>query len=228
MPSIDNKTVKIIAERINNCMGVKTTQKELADAIKVSPTLVSSWLSPKSDRYPNISQLIKIADYFKVSVDYLLGQTDIKTRDTTTREICEKLHLSEKAVKALMSLDGNKEYSHIYLINKLALLEENNNAFELLNAINFRYTIRGYLRDYEERKTNSKQKETGFLENLMQGFMKNTLNALYGSSEEEYSDNSDLADVLNEHNKNLYLVSEQKIGRYAVDLVDEIANEIDP
>ena len=49
-------------------------QKELARKIDVDPTVVSLWLSGK--RMPNADSLCRLADYFGVSVDFLLGRED--------------------------------------------------------------------------------------------------------------------------------------------------------
>jgi len=55
---------------------LKITQKKFAEDINVSTGNVSDWKSGKSS--PSASVLNKIANYFGVSVDYLLGITDIK------------------------------------------------------------------------------------------------------------------------------------------------------
>ena len=49
------------------------------------------------------SNLVKISQYYQVSVDYILGQTKAKTFDTDLRSICDTLNLSEEAVKQLIN-----------------------------------------------------------------------------------------------------------------------------
>ncbi len=49
-------------------------QEELARKIDVDPSVVSLWLSGK--RMPNADSLCRLADYFGVSVDFLLGRED--------------------------------------------------------------------------------------------------------------------------------------------------------
>ena len=49
-------------------------QKELARKVDVDPSVVSLWLSGK--RMPNADSLCRLADYFGVSVDFLLGRED--------------------------------------------------------------------------------------------------------------------------------------------------------
>lgn len=48
--------------------------KDFARAMNVEPATVSNW--ENGNRFPKDDLLIKIADYFNCSVDYLLGRTD--------------------------------------------------------------------------------------------------------------------------------------------------------
>ena len=50
------------------------SQKEIAEYLGI--TRSSYGMYENGVREPNISTLIKIADYFNVSLDYLLGRTD--------------------------------------------------------------------------------------------------------------------------------------------------------
>ena len=52
-----------------------TTHLELAKAIGVGRSTVSHYIAERTE--PDIATLIKIADYFHVSVDYLVGR-DVK------------------------------------------------------------------------------------------------------------------------------------------------------
>lgn len=52
----------------------KTSQQELANLLGIS---TRAWRFYESgDREPNIAGLITLADYFDVSLDYLVGRTD--------------------------------------------------------------------------------------------------------------------------------------------------------
>ena len=51
------------------------TQKQLADGINVSTGNISDWKSGRAK--PSIEVLSRIADFFNVSVDYLVGRTEI-------------------------------------------------------------------------------------------------------------------------------------------------------
>lgn len=48
--------------------------KDLAKIMCVEPATITNW--EKGNRFPKDNALIKIADYFGCSIDYLLGRTD--------------------------------------------------------------------------------------------------------------------------------------------------------
>ena len=52
----------------------RLTQKELAEKIGVAQSNISRW--EKEEMEPAAGFVIKLADYFEVSADYLLGRTD--------------------------------------------------------------------------------------------------------------------------------------------------------
>lgn len=52
----------------------KINQAELGEIIGISPSTVGMY--EREQRFPDKDTLGKIADYFEVSVDYLLGRTD--------------------------------------------------------------------------------------------------------------------------------------------------------
>lgn len=50
--------------------------KKLSESMGISTGNISDWKSGKSK--PTAEALLKIADYFNVSIDYLLGRTNVK------------------------------------------------------------------------------------------------------------------------------------------------------
>jgi len=63
----------IIAKRINELMAEKgLNQTKLAEKICVRQHTVSTWLLKKKE--PSITSLWKLADFFGVDVDYLIGR----------------------------------------------------------------------------------------------------------------------------------------------------------
>lgn len=66
----------LIAQHIEDLMkNEKLTQMQLAKAIGVGQSSVSDWLNSKSE--PSVENLWKLADFFDVSVDYLIGRKEI-------------------------------------------------------------------------------------------------------------------------------------------------------
>lgn len=66
----------LIAQRIKDLMkSEKLTQMQLARALGVGQSSVSDWIKAKSE--PSIENLWKLADFFDVSVDYLIGRKEI-------------------------------------------------------------------------------------------------------------------------------------------------------
>lgn len=62
-----------------------TTQKQLADYLAVRNTTVSAW--EVGDNEPDLTTLVKIARFFKVTTDYLLGNED---EDGTKKSFSEE------------------------------------------------------------------------------------------------------------------------------------------
>lgn len=58
--------------KLRQDMGV--TQEQLADDLSVAKSTIGMWENQK--REPDLKMLEKIADFFKTSVDYLIGRVD--------------------------------------------------------------------------------------------------------------------------------------------------------
>ncbi len=69
----------------------KLTQQELADKLEVSRMTINFYESNR--RTPDINFAVKAANFFNVSVDYLVGNSNIKTKEDhrCTKEQVEKL-----------------------------------------------------------------------------------------------------------------------------------------
>ena len=96
----------VIGDRIKNLMAEKGCKREdIAKELGITHLNTISYFV-KGTRKPNVCQLIIIANYFNVSIDYLLGRADVKTTDINVRSICEYLHITEECVHQLHT---NKE-----------------------------------------------------------------------------------------------------------------------
>lgn len=65
------------------------TQQAIADALMVSKGAVASWES--GARKPDIDTVCKLADFYGVSTDYLLGRIEIK-KETPPAEVDEGMN----------------------------------------------------------------------------------------------------------------------------------------
>lgn len=82
-------------------------RQEVADSLGI--TRASLEYYEKGKRKPDIEVLVKIAEYYKVSTDYLLGLSNAQTVDKDIQFICDYTGLSEKAVNMLVKL--NQEWN---------------------------------------------------------------------------------------------------------------------
>jgi transcriptional regulator with XRE-family HTH domain len=98
---------KIFAQRLRDLMS-DTTQKDIAAALNVTRQTLGKWTTGYCS--PDIVQVSKIAKFFDVSVDYLLGLSDVASPDTDLQGVCRFTGLSEKSVETLI---GNP-YISIY------------------------------------------------------------------------------------------------------------------
>lgn len=96
--------VKLFKDRLNQEMdGKKCTATELAKELGISRQAVDNYRNGISD--PPLSKLIQIADYFDVSVDWLLGRDGaVKTMDADIAAAVRCTGLTENAIKKLVEL----------------------------------------------------------------------------------------------------------------------------
>lgn len=80
-------------------------QAEIAKALGIGN---SSYTMYENDqREPNYTLLCKIAEFYEVSTDYLLGRTECKSPDIEVQTACERYGLSEDALYKLEDLNLN-------------------------------------------------------------------------------------------------------------------------
>lgn len=106
----------------------KKRQLDIAKSLGVARQTVANWIHGKT--IPDGILLAKLSDYFNVSVDYLLGKTEIMTPNMEDRTICEKTSLSLQALFALRLYTEHypKEFEKL-------LTHDDYNFFRFLNAL---------------------------------------------------------------------------------------------
>lgn len=77
----------------------KVTQQDLAAAVGTTRQAISQYADGSVQ--PNIEKLYKIAEFFHVSADYLLGMSDTQSCDMEIREICKITGLTEHSIEKL-------------------------------------------------------------------------------------------------------------------------------
>lgn len=75
------------------------TREELAYKLNISYSAVSKYET--NVRFPDKETLYKLADYFNVSVDYLLGRSDIRKIETKAYHSNDLSGLPDEAIKQI-------------------------------------------------------------------------------------------------------------------------------
>lgn len=101
------------------------TQEQAANRFNVTRQCFGNWLNGRTQ--PEYDALCKIAEYYNVSTDYLLGRTDAKTPDTSISGCTQLTGLSEAAVNTIIS---NHD-----LCGKLSELLEDNKTWAFIKAL---------------------------------------------------------------------------------------------
>lgn len=118
----------------------QVSQSELASALKISNRTISMYEQGNSE--PNVENLSKIADFFNVTTDYLIGRTEGKTSDL--QALYEEIGLSENSISFLKSLAELKnayppDVSYVSALNPLPCIDfclsQGNISFELFDSI---------------------------------------------------------------------------------------------
>ena len=118
--------VKKMGKRIRELRG-NISQDKCADALGISRGALSFY--ENGDRKPDAEIIFKMADYFNVSSDYLIGLSDYKTTDTNLQVACKYTGLSEKAILQL------QEY-YTTNLNTLNSIIEDHSFYNLLTELN--------------------------------------------------------------------------------------------
>lgn len=92
----------VFSARLKELRGERTLQ-EVANEIGI--TRVALGYYEKGERKPDIEILYRIADFYKVSSDYLIGISDVKTQDIEIKGIASKTGLSEKNIEKICNFN---------------------------------------------------------------------------------------------------------------------------
>lgn len=95
------------------------TQKHLGEVLNISVSTISHY--ENGTREPNIEILIQLAQFLGVSVDYLVGNTDVNILpEVINKPYCKKISTGEFIQRALQ-LDSNRRLEFEHLLRCIAL-----------------------------------------------------------------------------------------------------------
>lgn len=130
----------------------KLSNQEIADKLNIA-TGTMSQLRHDEDRIKSLSgkTLITLAEYFGVSIEYLLSMTEAKTNDLDIKSICDQTGLSVKALQNITQLVTGKTFLDDKVHPSEAFIKQIMNSFfenpELIKLMNYfiRYVYNHYL-----------------------------------------------------------------------------------
>lgn len=150
--------------------GKPVTQKELAIYLEVRPQTVSLYCTGES--LPNCEQLLKIADFFGVTADYM-----ITGRKPENKPVRDMLGLSENTVQNLRLVnDGYFEDSPLMLPMLDGLLSNKDFYIALDNAAHWQ---QAGAEEIEDRREFYEWKATQILNDFFLHFLSYDLKAIY-------------------------------------------------
>lgn len=121
----------IFAIRLNQLMlKHKKTQQDIAQLVGTSRQAISQYIDGQTQ--PTIEKLYKIANFFNVSADYLLGLTDIESVDIYDKKISELIGLNDEAINNLRTTNEDNKIN-IQVVNDL--LNKNIGGVKVLKTI---------------------------------------------------------------------------------------------
>lgn len=89
------------------------SQQELAEKLGVSKGSLGFYETCRNT--PDIEFLDRTAKYFGVSVDYLLGRSEVQQEEKTdVKDICDYLGLSDKSLESILELKCERENIEIF------------------------------------------------------------------------------------------------------------------
>lgn len=100
----------------------KWTQKQLAEMLDYGYTAISNYESGTNK--PSYKDLIKIANIFNVSTDYLLGITDFRYRALSTEDLTELKNNLKEFLDWFLKLNENEQnYFELQIKNYISLVK---------------------------------------------------------------------------------------------------------
>lgn len=110
-------------DRLRNLINAVPARQNIADDIGCDVSLITKHYN--GQRAVTMEYLVKYANYFGVSTDYLLGLTEVATTDTDLKTVCDYTGLNEEAIESIRTIKSN-------FCNELLENKQNNEYFRAL------------------------------------------------------------------------------------------------
>lgn len=126
------KEIRENYNKLNSDKGIEITQEDMAKKCYTTKSTISRM--EKGETEPTVNTLIKYAETFDVSIDYLLRYTNAKNPEHRT--VSHELGLSDKAIETLKYIKKNaafEDYDISALVN--AFIGSGSATFDLFNDL---------------------------------------------------------------------------------------------
>jgi transcriptional regulator with XRE-family HTH domain len=139
----------------------KASQAELSKFLGCTRQTISLYATGQST--PDIDILLKISQYFNVSTDFLLGITEVKSKDINVQAIHEKTGLSEEAITFLIDMTTiYNSFEEQDKDNPHAASKEFTNA-EMISALIENINLMNVLPSFDKLYSGYKEKDKDIL-----------------------------------------------------------------
>ena len=130
----------------------RETIKALANRLKCTETAINQYMYGKT--FPKTENLIEIALFFDCSLDYLLGQSPVKTPNASIKAICDYTGLNEEAVAFLHFIKdrtipddhGTLDIINLVLKDAAAYIDKEDHLHATLFSLLNQYLLSGSVR----------------------------------------------------------------------------------
>ncbi|WIF95021.1 helix-turn-helix domain-containing protein [Caminicella sporogenes] len=145
------------------------TQSELANILNKSRSTIAGY--EINDRMPDFETLTKIADFFNVSIDYLLGRTDIQNPNNTLEGRKITLHQKLENIPEIV-INTEEEYIQMYhqMYDEIKYIQNKIENINYFNSIEDALEILTLFNDFEYKYENASYNDIENLEHIKEKY----------------------------------------------------------
>jgi len=98
------------------------TLDRTAEKLGVGKRTYQDWINTKIEKWPSVDNLIKIANTYNVTTDYILGISDYTTPEN--HDIGEKIGLSDEAIQKLQDMKKDGQETALKIISDMLVMDD--------------------------------------------------------------------------------------------------------